>query len=278
MNPVYYLVFVDGLITLSRGIYNIFEAGVMIPLSDIVAKTSESVSGKMYDILEVEFEKPLRVAVEHLAGERFSAYKMVDGRPIGTGPYVMTESGETLTMTPNPYYQGKETRVREVKMVVASAETMREKLQAGVIDAAIFAHKAFLPECSTDDSKKIGCAFGQEAEHAVVIVNGLPGRLFSNSKYRLALQALIQRKFDSGELPASLSGKHFMRDSQTFLKFQAGRLADAEAEGLIEDGRRYIPDLVKASHKSPVYFVSGRGYSWLQDLSRLQNTVLLLNL
>ena len=54
MNPLFYLVFVDGLITFSKGVFSVFEAGVMTPLSDVVAKTSESVSGKMYDLLEVE--------------------------------------------------------------------------------------------------------------------------------------------------------------------------------------------------------------------------------
>ena len=54
MNPAFYLVFVDGLITLSKGIYSVFEAGVMIPLSDVVARASESISGVMYDVLEVE--------------------------------------------------------------------------------------------------------------------------------------------------------------------------------------------------------------------------------
>jgi len=53
MNPAFYLVFVDGLITLSKGIYGVFESGVMIPLSDVVAKTSESVSEVMYQVLEV---------------------------------------------------------------------------------------------------------------------------------------------------------------------------------------------------------------------------------
>jgi NADH-quinone oxidoreductase subunit L len=54
MNPAFYLVFVDGLINLSKGIYSVFEAGVMIPLSDVVARTSESISGVLYDVLEVE--------------------------------------------------------------------------------------------------------------------------------------------------------------------------------------------------------------------------------
>jgi NADH-quinone oxidoreductase subunit L len=53
MNPAFYLVFVDGLINLSKGIYGVFESGVMIPLSDVVARTSESVSGVLYEVLEV---------------------------------------------------------------------------------------------------------------------------------------------------------------------------------------------------------------------------------
>ena len=53
MNSTFYLVFVDGTISLSEIINNGFEKKVMIPLSDSVAKMSEFLSQSLYDDLEV---------------------------------------------------------------------------------------------------------------------------------------------------------------------------------------------------------------------------------
>ena len=53
MNSTYYLVFVDGTLSLSAKIYNGFELKVMTPLSDFVAKISEFLSQSLYDDLEV---------------------------------------------------------------------------------------------------------------------------------------------------------------------------------------------------------------------------------
>jgi NADH:ubiquinone oxidoreductase subunit 5 (subunit L)/multisubunit Na+/H+ antiporter MnhA subunit len=53
MNSTFYLVFVDGTLSLSATLDNLFEQKVMIPLSDAVANVSEFVSQTMYDDLEV---------------------------------------------------------------------------------------------------------------------------------------------------------------------------------------------------------------------------------
>jgi hypothetical protein len=43
---------VDGLVNLTQTIYKIFEANVMVPLSDWVAAVSQRFSDKLYDLLE----------------------------------------------------------------------------------------------------------------------------------------------------------------------------------------------------------------------------------
>jgi hypothetical protein len=59
MNEFYYNVFVDGILDLKQTIYENFEARIMVPLSDWVAKISRSFSNLIYDILEegVIFER-----------------------------------------------------------------------------------------------------------------------------------------------------------------------------------------------------------------------------
>jgi NADH-quinone oxidoreductase subunit L len=53
MNSTFYLVFVDGLVGFSGIIHRFFEQNVMIPLSDVVAKASESFSEIIYEVNEV---------------------------------------------------------------------------------------------------------------------------------------------------------------------------------------------------------------------------------
>ena len=53
MNPVYYKVFVDGTIKVGETLYNTLETKVLYRISDIIANTFLSISGKMYDSLEV---------------------------------------------------------------------------------------------------------------------------------------------------------------------------------------------------------------------------------
>ena len=52
MNAFFYKVFVDGTIGLTNAIYNGFEARVLVPLSDVVAKATYVVSEGFYKVLE----------------------------------------------------------------------------------------------------------------------------------------------------------------------------------------------------------------------------------
>ncbi|MBI4372043.1 MAG: hypothetical protein HY552_07075 [Elusimicrobia bacterium] len=225
--------------------------------------TIEGVRVHGHDLLEIEFDKPVRVALEYLAGVRYAAYKFVGNRPIGTGPYVMEEKDNELFLTPNTYYTGNEPRFDKIKIVVAAPETVEKKLQSEEIDVLIFAERTHMPGCLDESAGKIRCAFSQEASHVSIDINGLRGRIFSNRKYRLALQALVHKKLEEIGLPKELQAGHFTSDSQSFLKFQSGRLSDTEVGEIIRLGRKYIPELVEASLRTPVYLVSADECRWL---------------
>lgn len=140
------------------------------------------------DTLELVFEKPVRLVLEHLSGGRFSVYKMKDGRPIGTGPYIIAEKDQVLTLTPNPYYAGPAVGLKAVRIVVATPDTALAKLRSGEIDALLFAETATLPGCQDGKLAPIACAYGQEGLHIIAGLNGLKGRFFSEPEYRLAFQ------------------------------------------------------------------------------------------
>jgi hypothetical protein len=220
------------------------------------------------DILELEFEKPVRIALEHLSGVRFSAYKMADGKPIGTGPYVITENDKVLTMAPNPHFAGERPALRSVKMVITPPKDALASLRAGDIDAFLFAETAEFPGCAEGKLEPLRCAFGQEGTHLLVSLNGLPDRFFSDIQHRQAFQALLLRRLGGAPegLPEALRARGFSRDPQSFLKFQSGRLPEEEAQAIIRKGERHIARLLEDAARRPLRFYWSPDWAWLRDL------------
>ncbi|MDE2292140.1 MAG: hypothetical protein KGL53_08665, partial [Elusimicrobia bacterium] len=208
------------------------------------------------NVLELVFTEPARVPLGYLSGVRYAAYKVVDGRAIGTGPYVMRERRKKLFLAANPYYAGKKPPFKHIEIQEMATEAVPAALASGKVEGALFSEKADIPDGATKEGH-IRCVYSQEADHVAIKVNGLPGRLFAKPEYRLALQALVYEKLAAGDVPAMLRRSHFTADPQSFLRFQAGRLPDAEARRLVEAGRRYLPSLVAVSRKRPVYLVYG---------------------
>jgi ABC-type transport system substrate-binding protein len=215
------------------------------------------------DILELEFKTPIRSFLGDLAGVRCAAYRVVEGHPIGTGPYIMQDRGSALDLRPNPYYSGAERRFEAIRIVVTSPAEAADKLRTGDVDATLFAEKLNISECEKGNSDRIHCVFGQESDHVAIDVNGLPGGLFADRRNRLALQALILERLQNGVLPAALQQGHFVRDPQSFLPFQPGRIADADADRLGDAGRKDIARLKKLSKAKPIYLISGTDCDWL---------------
>lgn len=213
--------------------------------------------------LELEFEKPVRSVLEHLSGVRYSAYKVSGDTVIGTGPYIIVERNKELTLVPNPHYAGNEPKLKNVKIVAVSSTTAVEQLKAEKIDALLFAENAKLTECNNGDSRVIKCAFGQEGTHTLALVNGMPGRFFSNPKHRIAFQSLVSSKFKGSPETWPIQMVGFNHDPQSFLRFQAGRLSDEEASAIVAEGDKYIPELIKATQSHPLR-LSYR-LKWLTD-------------
>lgn len=220
------------------------------------------------DVLELEFSRPARVAVEYLGGVRYAVYKQTADGPIGTGPYVMTEKDRTLSLTPNPFYGGDEPRFQNMQVVVTQPEVMHDSLKSRLVDATMFVEKSSVPECLDEAATDIRCVYSQEADHVAIDVNGIHGRIFGDRNNRLAFQALIHDKLRERGLPPQLEKSRLSLDPQSFLSFQPGRLPDPEAKSIVEQGRAHIPELIKASQKHPVYLVCGRECGWLLSLLR----------
>jgi len=215
------------------------------------------------DTLELRFDRPVRLVLEHLSGGRFSAYKMSEGRSIGTGPYVISERDRVLTLTPNPYHPVAP-KLKKVKVVVTQPSDALEALRSGKIDAFLFAETAKLPDCGDERLAPVKCADGQEGLHVFVGLNGMKGRLFSDPKHRSAFQALILRNIALAE--AAFNARGFIRDSQSFLKFQSGRIPDQEAREIIDAGSEHIERLVAATRTTPLYLTPTPGWKWFADL------------
>lgn len=220
------------------------------------------------DVLEVELEKPTRLAVEYLSGTRYAAYKEVGGKPIGTGPYVMRELGDQLELTPNVHYIGNEPRFETVKIVVTDPSKVRERLESGDLDAAIFAERTDLASCKEPSKTGVKCVFSQESDHVAIYMNGLQGRFFSQPEHRRALQTLIHDRLKRTGVPSELQKSSFDHDPQSFLHFQPGRLSEPEASELVAAGRSAIPALKAAAATKPLAVFCSRDCGWLLTLLR----------
>jgi len=217
------------------------------------------------DILELEFDKPVRNALEHLSGVRYAAYKIIDGKPVGTGPYVMAEENQVLTLRVNMYYAGKAPALQNVKIVAVPNKEALKKLQDGSIDAFLFAEVAGITGCSDGKLKQIKCAIGQEGTHLIVTLNGMSGRFFSDSLHRRAFQSLLLRRLaePKNSWPQQLLVDGFFLDPQSFLKFQAGRLTESEAQAIIDKGAPHIQRFVQATQAHPLEL--SQHWDWLID-------------
>jgi ABC-type transport system substrate-binding protein len=216
------------------------------------------------DVLELQLVKPVRMFLEYLAGQRFSVYKISEGNIIGTGPYILREKDQVLTLTPNPYFAEGVPPLKNVKIVVAPPPVASAKLISGEIDALLMAEMVDLPACQ-EESSEIVCSHGQEGRHILVNLNGLPNRFFSDPKHRMAFQALVLKSIPLAA--DAFSARSFTGDIQTFLKFQAGRIPDEEARAIVSEGEKYIGRFVEATKKQPLYFAANaKSWQWLYDL------------
>lgn len=216
------------------------------------------------ETLAIDLNKPFRTALSEFSTARMAVFAKDAQGYHGTGPYIISETSDShLNLRANPYFEDP-IGFPEAEVVVIPPERLESALKSGEIDVYAFADRAALSSCSMEN-QSISCFAGMESGHSIVVPNGLPGRLFSNENYRRALQYLIHNKLHLELLPANYQN-NFSIDPQSYLRLQPGRLAADEVSQIIEEGSRYVTDLVAASKKNPIYIVTSEMNNWLLDL------------
>lgn len=216
------------------------------------------------DTLEVRFQTPFRIGLDHLSGKRLAVYKLVNGAFIGTGPFIMEENAESkrIKLTRNAFSTEKPA-FGEIHVMSINQRDAQKHLSSGEIDVFAFAETANLTSCD-QDSSPIACFSGQESSHRILDVNGLPRRFFSNSKYRMALQSLIAREIVLNSASDVYSTDFFRPDLQVYLPFQSGRLSEESLRQIIDEGAQFIDEMIHATNDRPVYYITAASTNRLQ--------------
>lgn len=210
------------------------------------------------DVLEIKFSSPFRMALEHLSGNRYSAYKEKVGKFIGTGAYVIEEIGEeVLKLKPNPFYENSPKS--EILLTTVKADEVINSLSNGTLDVVAYVMGATI---SSDFNKvnNISTIVGQDALHRAVYTNNQLGKFFSNKEHRLALQYLMHKFIKSN--PNYLGNPNFTKqDPQVYLPIQSGRLNDEEVVKIVDSGKKYVDAFIKAANANPLILMETHEFS-----------------
>lgn len=210
------------------------------------------------ETLELRFATPFRMALEHLSGNRFSAFREVGGRFIGTGAYLIEEIGEDrLRLTPNNTY--KDLAKNDVDLSVVTSKDSVQALLDGKIDVMAYAMGGTV-SVDLEKHKNLSWLVGQDALHRAIYPNAQKGRLFEKKEFRQALQFLAVKFY--GANPSAMGNPNFTSvDPQSYLPMQAGRLDNAVAEQAIAKGEQFVSGLQEASKKNPVVLIETEEFS-----------------
>ena len=211
--------------------------------------------------LKIHFETPFRMALAHLQGNRFSAYHEEGEKFIGTGKYVIEElPNHNLHLTPNlkdPDAKG----LSPIELSVVTTNQAVDRLLDGSIEVFAYGRGSAVP-LNLKEKKNLSVVTGQDALHETVILNLMPGRFFHNQNLRLAMQYLIHEGLRKNSL---LMGNpdYSTVDGQVFMPFQTGRIKEDEADQIIAEGKKFVPELIAASKRKPILIFISEGDDWL---------------
>lgn len=198
--------------------------------------------------LEVHFSTPFRMALEHLSGNRFSAYREINGKFLGTGAFVIEElEKDLLRLTPNSYFPQPAKNPILVSNVKA-AEAVKD-LNEGKIDVLAYAMGATVSN-DLKNQPDLSIIVGQDALHRALYTNNQKGRLFEKKEFRQALQYLVYQYLKKN--PDFLGNPVYTTfDLQVYLPIQAGRIDESEVEKIVEAGKVFVPAFLEAAKKNP---------------------------
>ncbi len=219
------------------------------------------------ETLQVEFKTSFRMALENLAGIRYSAILVNDGHDLGTGPYrFVSHSDELVKFDRNPF-AAVSPGFASATITMIHVEHVAKALRDGVIDAYHDFGRSVEPLC--DEKGAIQCFVGLESGHEALRINGLSGRVFADSEMRLALQALLLHHDASTMSRIRKNSGSFRIDPQSFLPLQAGRIPDSEALQLVSVGLKFIPELIEATKKNPITVITNQSPMLIDALKDL---------
>ena len=207
------------------------------------------------DRLQLQFAKPFRSALTELTGSRFSAWINSGNRILGTGPYVIDETGENKLSLSRNLHSTRMAGFERVDISVLSPPDAVEALKAKKIDLFAFAGRTMQSlSCQNLTPFDIRCLSGLEGGHIAAALNGLPRRFFSSPSRRRAFASLLM--LGTANHPAFLPrlrpiSQTFRIDSQPFLPLQAGRLSDAAAEDLLRVTDENVNALIDELRSGP---------------------------
>ncbi len=219
-------------------------------LSGIIARDDET--------LELRFATPFRMALEHLSGNRFSAYREEGGKFLGTGAYLIEDvSPELLKLTPNLYFSSPARN--SIELSVVTSKDSVAALREGKIEVMAYAMGGAV---SDDLATNTNLSFivGQDALHRAIYPNSQKGHLFEKKEYRQALQYLVTKYLEDN--PNALGNPMFTAvDAQAYLPLQAGRIDESVASTAIKRGEEFVPALLKAATENPPVLIETDDFS-----------------
>ena len=216
-------------------------------------ESSKKISGIVVvdpQTLRLEFKTPFRMALEHLTGNRFSAFKKGADSFIGTGAFIIKEiSDKELFLTPNSFFSPQVKN--SISLIWDSIENLQPRFEAGEVDVI---HQTSSQGVRDEFFKhpKLTVNVGAESRHWVVELN--KNTIFAKRENRQAFQYLIYKWIKSNS-STSLKSKLIALDSQTFLPFQKGRLPEFEVDAIIEAQGRFVEDFINEVNKSGGLFL-----------------------
>lgn len=221
--------------------------------------------------LRIHFETPFRMALAHLQGNRFSAYQDKDSQFIGTGKYVIEEMpNHNLRLEPNPN-DPESKALSPIELSVVPTGQAVDRLLDDTIDVFAYGRGSAVP-LNLKEKATLSVVTGQDALHETVILNLMPGRFFQNQNHRLAMQYLIHEGLRKN--PQFMGNPDYSTvDGQVFMPFQPGRVKVDEAEKIIAEGKKFVPELIAASKRQPILVFISEGDDWLIPFLKEQGLV-----
>lgn len=211
--------------------------------------------------LRLSFNSPFRMALDHLAGVRFAAFKSHDGKFMGTGRYVLSgESEQQVKLDLNPFHADFP-KLTPVDLVHVSGADLPARLAQGDLDGLAYGFSDEVsPELLKDPELEI--IHGLDSLHINLEVNGIYSPLFSNGAHRKAIQTIVYHLCQRRKLPLEDLGLT-RTDFQILMPLQPGRLAESEGIQIIEEGQPLTEALKFATKVHPLVIVAGPGGEWL---------------